>query len=157
MELVKKRESTVALVEVGHRHLSVHGWRQRVVEEHLLEHTSAKLSERWCSVGCMARIIFGRSSEANRQRVRQRLPRLFRILLNARRFLVIEYSQDRRDHGKAMAFKLLGAEGIEREELHAARYQIDRMARRRELTGELLTIARHLAGDGVPESSDADD
>ena len=129
------------LVEVGTRMISSGGWSVPLLEEHLRVHLGQGLSQRWCSVGCLARTFFGRNTPAHREAVRHRLSRAFRLLLLRRDlFLVIEYEQGKGTHGAAVACKLLQTEN-ELERQHA-RVTLKRMRGNKVKTAEALGISR---------------
>lgn len=121
------------LAKVGKKTVSVMGYRNDLAEEHLRWHLT-KMSNKWCSVDCMARLMFGRASEENRKRVRTRIATTFRWLLDSGLFLVIEYDDSPEGHGKIKAVKLFesgaGAEG------QYAEHQVERMVRRQQLNEE---------------------
>lgn len=145
VKLVRRQELTT----VGKKSVSILGYRNDLVEEHLRWHLT-QMSNKWCSVDCMARTMFGRASEENRARVRRRIANTFRVLLiRSKLFLVIEYDNSTDGHGKIKAAKLYeagtGAEG------QYAINQIMRMAQRQQITEEMRTKA--LEAVGFPEDA----
>jgi len=135
LKVVRKQE----LTQVGKKAVSIRGYRNDYVEEHLRWHLT-QMSNKWCSVNCMARTMFGRASEENRSRIRRRIANTFRVLLmRSRLFLVIEYDNSTDGHGKIKAAKLFeagdGAEG------QYAVHQIERMAQRQQITEEMRVNA----------------
>lgn len=134
------------LVQVGKKTVSVFGYRNDLAEEHLRWHLT-QMSNKWCSVDCMAHVMFGRRSEENRSRVRRRVGQTFKfLLLRSRLFLVIEYDDSAGGHGKIKAMKLYEAgSGIEGQ---YALHQIDRMAQRQQMSEEMRVQA--LVAIGCP-------
>lgn len=129
------------LMSVGTRALSSHGWRNDLFAEHLKVHLG---NSAWCDVGCAARTFFGRNTAANRSGVRKRLSRGFHALLAQGLFVVIDYASGPNHHGEAIAFKLYNPHSeMERQ---AAKMQLERMVKRREISEEKLQRARQLLG-----------
>jgi ribulose bisphosphate carboxylase small subunit len=138
LRTVKKPE----LVTVGTRAVSVNGWHFSLSADHLKEHLGKGPSKKWCGPACMASRMFGRSSPANQQRVRDRIAKAFHYLLQNGMFLAIEYVE--RPHRTISAFKIL--ETTEGMEMQHARAQIERMRQRREVNEEKYLKALELLG-----------
>jgi hypothetical protein len=130
LKVVRRQELTT----VGKKSVSIFGYRNDLIEEHLRRHLT-QVSNKWCSVDCAARAMFGRSSPANREGIRKRIRSTFRELLNRGLFLVIEYDDTPGGRGKIKAMKLFET-GIGIEAEYAAG-QIERMSRRQQLSAEL--------------------
>lgn len=120
----------IAVVRDGGRTVSTRGFTMAVFEEHLREHESYPLSQRWCEVECVARVMWGRNSPSNQRRVRVKMRTAFRVLLTRGLFLLREYEQGA--HGKIKNCKLLDM-GIESERQYAEA-QLKRMRRYREIS-----------------------
>lgn len=132
---------TKELTVIGKKAVSIFGWRHDLAEEHLKWHLSQRTNA-WCSVECMARTLFQRNTPTNREGVRKRMGRLFRVLLERGLFLVIEYDFSAEGHGKIMACKLFEkAAGAETQ--HAIE-QIERMRKRKMISDELWQRAINL-------------
>lgn len=132
-----------ALTKVGQRSVSLYGYRIDLVEDHLKSHLGRKASKKWCDPSCLAKTMFGRSTETNRDGIRKRTHNAFRALLKRGLFLVIEYG-DGRAHGKIQAFKLFErAEGVE---IQNAAEQLKRMMQRKLINEETLLQAREIIG-----------
>jgi hypothetical protein len=140
------------LINVGKRPLSVRGFRHDVFIEHLQDHLGKRMSRQWCEVSCLARVFFGRNTEANREAVRERLRGAFRVLLGRGLFLLIERAeQGHGHHGEALAVKLyVNGEGLEK---NVAESQLARMAQRHEISGKLLNIAEGIIASTPLEST----
>lgn len=140
LKVVRRQE----LTKVGRKSVSTLGYRNDLVEEHLRWHLT-QMSNKWCSVDCMARTMFGRTSETNRAGIRKRIANTFRTLLTrSGLFLVIEYDNSTEGHGKIKAVKLFeagnGAEG------QYAMHQIERMALRQQITEDMRIAAQVAIG-----------
>jgi len=129
--------TSLALVKVGTRSVSVRGFTIEGAIEHLKEHLISK--ERWCLVGCMANTMLGRNFEGSRAKIRRSARLIFRTLLERSIFLVISY--DPKNHGRIEAMKLYQGGGQETE--HALR-QLERMLKRKQLTADLFQSAKAL-------------
>lgn len=145
MELTKlKVIHRAELAKIGKKSVSIQGYRNDLVEEHLQWHFT-QMSNKWCSIECMAKTMFGRNTETNRAGIRKRMAATFRTLLERRSlFLVIEYDASTDGHGRIKACKLFedGA-GVEGE--YALR-QIERMTQRRQITEEMRDRALSVIG-----------
>jgi hypothetical protein len=127
------------LTKVGKKTVSSFGFRNDLAEEHLRWHLT-QMSNKWCSIDCMARLMFGRASPQNRMGIRKRIRNTFRVLLDRGVFLVIEYDNSTNGHGKIKAIKLfeIGVGGAEGE---YAVHQINKMAQRMQITDEMRVKA----------------
>jgi hypothetical protein len=140
LQVVRRSE----LVKIGKKSRSLVGYRSSLVEEHLHWHLS-QMSNKWCSVSCMARTIYGRNSEDNCDKIRKHGAAAFKyILLKSRRFLVIEYDDSTKGHGRIKAMKLY--EGGDGGEGTHAQFQIDRMESRRQITEYMRQQALTIIG-----------
>lgn len=84
----------------GRTHLSKSAWNHDTMSLHLL--ANGLIS--WIPVGDLARLVWGRNSDAFRKAVRRRLPALKRyIALTYNQLLVVEYNDVR---GSASAVKI---------------------------------------------------
>lgn len=141
LKIVKQKHAE--LVKIGKKAHSVQGYRKDLAEEHLLGHLT-QMSNKWCSVDCMARIMFGRNSEENRNKIRKRIGPAFRYLLGHGKFLVIDYDDSRKGRGRIRAMKFFeggaGAEG------QYALHQIERMTARQKMSEEMRVQALALVG-----------
>lgn len=126
--VIKKPE----LVEVGTRAVSVHGWRYDLAGEHLKWHVAHK--NKACSVECMARTMFSRNTPTNCDRVRKNIAPLFRKMLAAGMFVVIEYDHSPTGHGKIKACKIFDVESASEKDRQEAAFQLERMRKRRQVT-----------------------
>lgn len=135
LAIVRRQE----LTQVGRKSVSVYGFRHDLMEEHLVWHLT-QMSNKWCSVECMARTMFGRNTETNRTGVRKRMANAFRTLLSKRGLLlVIEYDVSPTGHGKIKACKLFeSGEGAERQ---YAKHQVERMEQRKQMNEEQVARA----------------
>jgi len=127
------------LIQVNDRQLSTQGWISDLAERHLMAHLTGDRDE--CTIECMARTMFGRNIPRNREAVRRRISGLHRKLLEAHKFLIIRYSE----RGQIIGCKFYSSEATEDERI-VALTQIERMARRGDLSHERLEIARALLG-----------
>jgi hypothetical protein len=132
------------LVTVRNRSVSPYGFRHTLMADHLENHL-ASLSNQWCEVGCLARTMFQRNSEANRKAVRQRLAGAFRWFLDHGLFLVIEYeSIGKGHHGESKAVKIYRRESQLQIEFQTAEMQLERMLRRREISQDRYNKAMEI-------------
>ena len=127
------------LIQLNDRQLSTQGWSTDLAERHLVAHLTGDGDE--CTIECMARTMFGRNIPRNREAVRKRVAGLHRKLLQANKFLVIRYSE----RGHIVGCKFYSSGSTENERVTALA-QIERMARRGDLSAERLEIARALRG-----------
>jgi len=142
------RQQHAELVTVGKKSRSMQGYRNDLVEEHLHWHLT-QMSNKWCSTDCMARTLFGRNSEENRKKVRSRMGLAFRfLLLRSGTFLVIEYDDSPKGHGKIKAMKVFeSGSGMEGQ---YAQHQIKRMTDRQQLTEDMRVQALVAIGCNNP-------
>ena len=138
LQPVKSRD----LVKVGNRYISTAGYHVDLFRQHLETHLLN--DEKWCRVSCAARTMFGRDTEANRKKIRDRVRGAFKAMLERGQFMAIEYDLSSEGRGKIAAFKLFeGQGGTERQ---AAEFQLERMHRRREVSDSMLQQARQVIG-----------
>lgn len=124
------------------RKVSTVGFRTPIAYAHLMDHLGTENPEdRWCDTECFARSIFGKNTQMNREESRSRMSYLFRALLPANVFLLLDYSDPHRAIASA---KILDPES--EADRVAARIQIDRLVSKNKLYGELLERARRLSG-----------
>jgi hypothetical protein len=142
------------MVKVGTHAISVSGFKLALAIEHLMYHLETKPNQpsypKWCSVGCMARTMFGRDTASNRARIRDRMHKIFKTMLAQGKFLAVEYCEKTGKGakiGQIVACKIY-EQASPQEAQYAAR-QIERMRRRRQLNEELLARANQLIGIGV--------
>jgi hypothetical protein len=130
------------LTHVGERAVSTIGFRVVLVEDHLKEHLTS--SDHWCTVECLARVMFQKNTKSNCTLVRKRMRYLFTELLKRNLFLVIEYGE----RGRSTGCKL--HTGADEREKQAAQFQLDRFVARKELNAAKLALAErilHAHGD----------
>ena len=143
-------KSKVQLAKVGDRHVSMVGWSMATVADHLRTHDIEEAPEdKWCSVECMARTMFQRNTEENRQKVRERVRGLFRALLTQGYFMVIAYDESPGGRGKIVACRILSDTPTE-QEVQAADRQLERMRSRKEVSEELFAQAHALIPKRLP-------
>lgn len=127
--------------------IATKGFRTDYFEEHLDDHLlNRNETEQWCNPDCMARIIFGRTSEGYRRAIRQRLSRQFREMLKRGKFLAVEFApRTGRTNGEATAFRFVvpGESGLAYQ---CSMDRLQRMRSRLRLTEHELTIAQQLLG-----------
>lgn len=143
-----KRKPDLALVKIHDRSVSVQGFRHPLMEEHLTEHLGL-LSEQWCEIGCLARTMFGKNIPANRTAIRKRLRRAWNYFLDRDVLLVIEYEPRGYGHnGESKAVKLFCQTDLSEPsaERQYAEVQLERMKKRREITGGRYIKACALLG-----------
>jgi hypothetical protein len=162
------RELTVVknkpeLVEVKNRSVSAYGFRHTLMNDHLQQHLES-LRKQWCEVGCLARTMFQRNSEANRKQVRQRMAGAFRWFLDRGIFLVIDYEIfGNGHHGEMKAIKIYQPSAQLTIEFESAQSQVKRMLRRREISQErydkavqLIKVGRGQAEEGENDAQKSD-
>lgn len=132
-------QTSLALIKIGTRSVSVRGFTIEGAIEHLKDHLVSQ--ESWCQIGCMANTMLGRNSEANRSKIRRYAHLIFKTLLSRGVFLVISY--DPSNHGRIAAMKLYQGGGKETD--HAL-LQLERMLKRKQLTNDLFDSAKALIG-----------
>jgi hypothetical protein len=135
-----KSKNKPELVTVKDRSVSAHGFRHVLMYDHLVEHLGS-VRKPWCTIGCMARTMFGRNTDSNRKAMRQRLSAAFRWHLDRDVFLVIEYDQGA--HGRANAVKIYSSAQIE---FQFAQDQLEKMLRRREISNARYSKAKQILG-----------
>lgn len=135
-QLALIKNTKVALVKDGDIKVSGRGYRSLLVLEHLEDHL-VTVSDKWCSMECLARTMLGRNCENNRKAIRQKLTLAFRYLLERNVFLVIDYySYTDGHHGEAKAVKIYERHSEPTAEKQAAEVQLKRMLRRKEINSD---------------------
>jgi len=140
LKIVRRAE----LTKIGKKEVSTKGFRIDLMEQHLHGHLK-QMSNKWCTVDCLARCMLGRTSETNRVAIRKRIGWAFKALLERYNlFLVIDYDPVPSKHRKIKAVKLyesgMGAEG------QYALGQLQRMAARQKMSEEMRQHALTIIG-----------
>jgi hypothetical protein len=136
---MKEENTNIAKAQPGHlikirnRFISVGAFKHAGLLDFLSQQNN------WTEIGDLARVFDGRKSVTNERKMRQRLPRAFKVLLAKGHFMVIEYAGKNR-HGQAKAVKLYRGES----EKQLAMDQIERMRKRKDLVGANLQCAYKL-------------
>jgi hypothetical protein len=100
------RRPEIVVDQEGRPHLTKASWNHDTMSLHVLENGTTG----WIPVGDLARLVWGRNTEAFRRAVKRRLPALKRhMALTHNRLLVVEYNDAR---GSASALKVYDPEVV---------------------------------------------
>jgi len=115
------------MIQVGRHKIIASGrWNNDVMADHILDN-----SNRWISVGELARVGCGANTIPNKKRVRRHLSMLFLTLLDRSVFLAIEYGDD---NGSASAVKVADKES--EQDRQCVEDKLNRMRRSKEVSEE---------------------
>lgn len=139
MELLRKEDQTQVavrperskptLVTVGNKQIISSGrWNDELMAEYVIANGRAK----WLTIGNLARTAYGNGSPRSKERVRQCLHKLFKILMTTfGELLVVEYGPP---FNRARSVKLFDRKSeLDRQTL---KNKLEKMRQRRELTAE---------------------
>jgi hypothetical protein len=137
------------LVTIGKRTISVGGWKTGNVETHLRWHATLQPSRQWCKIECLARTMYGQNRAQSREDTRKRIARTFKLFLEQKLFLVIEYAGP---HGQISAVKLHDSKTDSISEKQFAERQLQRMKNNHEVNLEAWHKALEIIGLPFPEA-----